>query len=498
MTRMTGTIGLGLFVMAVPLGAAGQGGAPPLPGVPKPAVQTPVPTPVPHRLPVPGPLPPLDIQLPDIDLHMPDIELAWHAADEAFRFHDDPFVWTHALDWPDLLPPEFHFAQPFGGSRLGQRGDSGDYHNGLSHLNRRSYEQAIARFDRAIAQKGTHIDGALYWKAFAQYKLGRIDEALATLAELRRAHAKSRYLADAKVLEAEARGMSGRTLTAEQIANMDDDEIKLLAIDGIRRSNPEGAIPLLQGLLSAASSLPVKRRTLYVLALSDQPRAREILLNYAKGAGNPELQMEAIRYVAASREHPSASSDLRQIYESSDDPAVRLAVISAYRSAGDKSGLFAIASATAEPVAVRRQAVSGLAGIATPQDLWALYQKEPDKELRAAIVSAFGSMGAIEQLNQVIRTEKDPEVRQRAIRVLGSRKSADTGQALVDLYGRETDTATRRSVISALAQQNNAEGLIAIARKEGSLELKREIVGRLSSMASKSKVAADYLLEIIK
>jgi HEAT repeat protein len=494
MIRMTGTIGLGLFVIGLPLGAAAQSVGTVPPARPTPAKQAPQPKPVPPPLLPPEPLPALDFHLPDL----PALDaVSDHLADLDFHLVDT-FAWAHDFDWPDLTSGEFQFAQAFGGAHAGQGGDRGEYSSGLSHLNRRNYEQAIARFDRAIAQKGSHTDGALYWKAFAQYKLGRTDEALATLAELRRSHAKSRYLADAKVLETEARGMSGRTLTAEQIANMDDDEIKLIAIDGIRRSNPEGAIPLLEGLLNAASSLPVKRRALYVLALSDQPRARQILLGYAKGAGNPELQMEAIRYVAANREHPSASSDLRQIYESSDDPAMRLAVINAYRSAGHKSGLLSIASATSEPLTVRRQAVSGLTGIATPQDLWALYQKEPNSELRAAIVSAFGSMGAVEQLNQVIRTEKDPAVRQRAIRVLGSRRSEDTGQALVDLYGRETDTATRKAVISALAQQNNAEGLIAIARKEGSLELKKEIVGRLSSMASKSKVAADYLLEIIK
>jgi hypothetical protein len=53
-------------------------------------------------------------------------------------------------------------------------------------------------------------------------------------------------------------------------------------------------------------------------------------------------------------------------------------------------------------------------------------------------------------------------------------------------------------VISALSSQNNAEALVAIARKETSLDLKRDLVRRLSDMAPRSKVAADYLMEIIK
>jgi HEAT repeat protein len=279
---------------------------------------------------------------------------------------------------------------------------------------------------------------------------------------------------------------------------MDDEQIKILAIQGIQRSNPEGAIPLLEGVLQATNSLQVKRRALYVLALSDQPRARQILLNYAKGAGNPDLQMEAIKYVAANREHPTISADLRQIYESTDDQSVRMAVISAYRSSGNKEALIQLVQATSQPIVIRQQAVSGLRGIATPQDLWAIYQKETNRDLRLQMVSAFGSMGAIEQLTQIARSEQDAAIRQRAIRSLGGREAADTGETLVTLYGASADVDTRKAVISALASQDNAEGLVAIARKEASLELKTEIVSKLSSMASKSKVAADYLLEIIK
>jgi HEAT repeat protein len=112
-------------------------------------------------------------------------------------------------------------------------------------------------------------------------------------------------------------------------------------------------------------------------------------------------------------------------------------------------------------------------------------------------VSALGSMQALEQLNQVIRTEKDPDVRRSAVRALGRLQTEKTGAMLVDMYGSEQDLDTRRSVISALTAQHNAEALVAIARKETSLELKRDIVKRLSDLAPKSKVAADFLMELI-
>ena len=114
------------------------------------------------------------------------------------------------------------------------------------------------------------------------------------------------------------------------------------------------------------------------------------------------------------------------------------------------------------------------------------------------MISAFSSMRAVDQLSQIAKTEKDPAVRQRAIRALGSQKVEQTGTMLVDLYGTNADVETRKAVISALSAQNNAEGLVGIARKEASLELKRDIIARISALAPKSKVAEAYLMEIIK
>jgi len=296
---------------------------------------------------------------------------------------------------------------------------------------------------------------------------------------------------------------------AGQPANPDDtvnEEMKILAIQGIQNSDPERVIPLLEGILSATNSLRVKKQALFVLAQSSQPRARQILMNYAKGAGTPDLQLEAIRYLGSSRERQVTSAELRDIYQSTQDVAVRSAIIRSYASAGGRSPFMGVVSGTlgTAPMVVRPQAggsatsATSAASAAAPQELWALYEKETNKDLKMQIVSAFGSLQALDQLNQVLRTEKDPEVRRRAVRSLGSLKSDRTGQMLVDIYASEQDVDTRKAVISALGSQNNAEGLVAIARKEASLELKRSIVQKLSEMAPRSKVAADYLMEIIK
>jgi HEAT repeat protein len=374
----------------------------------------------------------------------------------------------------------------------GQDSESSSYSAGLSLLQNRQYDQAINRFDRAIAAKGSHADGAWYWKAFAQYKLGKSEDALASIATLRKDFPQSRYLTDAKVLEADVRKPS--------IDRIDDDEIKLLAIQGIQNSDPAKAAQLAATLLSGTNSLRVKRQALYILALSDQPSAHELLLSYAKGNGNPDLQREAINYLATRRtKQPTTSSELKQIYEATNDPSIRRAIIDAYRLTGDKASLLSVASAGGTPVEIRSQAIRNLSDVAAPTDLWALYQKEEDKDLRIAMVRSFSSMGAVEQLLQIAKSDKDPSVRQQAIRSLGSQKIDKTGTTLVDMYGTETDKDAKMAIISALANQNNDTGLVALARKETKdVELKRQLVTKIAEMSGRSKVAQDYLLEVIK
>jgi HEAT repeat protein/TolA-binding protein len=377
---------------------------------------------------------------------------------------------------------------------MGRDSSDGVYNSGLNDMNRRQYDQAIVRFDQAIAQKGAHTDGALYWKAYAQYKLGKSDDALATLNELRRSYAQSRYLSDSRVLEADVRKSSGKPLTGDA----DSDEIKLLAISSMQNSNPEGAVPLLENVLKATNSLAVKKRALFVLASNDQPAAHQVLVNYAKGNGNPDLQVEAIRYLTA-RKGKTTSAELEEIYNSTQDVDVRRAVLDALVSAGDKPALLRYAGGNS-PVEIRQRAIQGLgnANLITPTELMQLYQKEENKDLRQAMVRAFGSMGAVDQISQIIRTEKDPSVRQQAIRSLGGMKTERTGQALVELYGSEQDRDVRKSVISALGSQNNVDSLISIARKETNPELKLEIVRRIADMAPRNKAAMDFLMEQIK
>jgi HEAT repeat protein len=462
-----------------------------------PPTPPPPPTPV---APMPPQLPPMPVTPPPsrAPRALPPLVVEQLAVDEAMRsvvrmdremVRDIQEQARIAVEQTRLVTPEpFRFEFDFQPHLSNAQDPSGTYSSGLNAIGQRQWDRAIASFDRAIAQKSPRADAALYWKAYAQYRNNQVQDALATIAVLRKDHAQSPYLNDAKVLEADVRKTPPQDLV--------DDEIKVLAISAQLHTEPARSVPLLEGVLTGTNSLRVKRQALFVLAQINDPKARQILMNYAKGAGLPDLQTYAIQYLAQDKK--TSAADLQQIYNATTNPQVKSAIISAYQQTGNRTALTGLVVDTAQPVAVRREALNGLTGILSPQDLWSLYEKEQDASLRRQMVGAFGSMRALDQLNLVLKTEKDPGVRTRAIQSLGAFKTEQTGPMLVEMYGRETGVETKRAIITAVSSQNNVDALIAIARKETSRELTMEIVSRLSEMSRRSKAAADYLAEIIR
>ena len=468
-------------VLVFPASALAQVPPPP---VPRPAPAPPVPVLVPVApAPLISSLPPL---LAGVDMVSAQdaMERARWAMEDS-RLHLDSMRW----DMPVLHNFDFDKQDAF----TLTTSSASAYDAGLSLLSRRDYDKAILRFDQVISQKGTRADAATYHKAYALYRLGRSSDATTALSTLRKEYPRSAYLKDASILEQAVRQSAGQRISPEQA---DDDELKMLALNALQHSDPERALPLIEGVLNGANSIALKRQAIFILAQNPQPRAREILLNLAKGGGNPDLQRHAIRYIATGGKRGATSAELREIYDSTQDPDIKKAVLQAWGQSGDTVSLLSVAGSAAD-VDLRRSAVSQLGDAGAVNDLWTIYQKEQNRDLKLSILSRLGSMGAADRLTDVIRTEKDPEIRRRAIRSLGSMRAEKSAAALTDLYSREDDVDNKKAIVSALASQNNGEALVAIARKETNMTMKREIVQRLSNM-TKNKAAMDYMAEIIR
>ena len=375
------------------------------------------------------------------------------------------------------------------------RGMSDDhlYSEGQRALDSRHWDEALDCFGQVISRNGSRVDGALYWKAYALGKLGRRDEAAAAIAELRKSYAGSRWLDDAKALELELKQSSGQNVSPDAVIG--DDELKLMAINGLMQSDPDRAIPLLESQLKGSASPNVKRNTLFVLAQSNSPKAQALLEQIARGGANPDLQIKAIGYMDQRRKPNNNVQVLSEIYAGTSDAAVKRAILLAHASIRDKDFLLRVARTEKSPE-LREFAIAALAGNAGTPELWQLYQAETTSEGKLQLLRYMYSNSSAEKLLEVVRTEKDPKVRADAVRVLASQRTGVTPDTLVSLYNAEQDPQIKQRLLDGLCQTRNAKALVDIARGEKDTKMKLRIVERLSSM--KSKEAQDYLAELLK
>jgi hypothetical protein len=378
--------------------------------------------------------------------------------------------------------------------RIGNMSDDRLYSAGQSSLENRQWDQAIEYFSQVVSRGGNRADGALYWKAYALGKQGKRDEGLAAIAELRKSYANSRWLDDAKALELELKQASGQTVSPESES---DEELKLMAINGLMQSDPERAMPLLEKQLKGSGSPRVKRNALFVLAQSSSPKAQTMLEQIARGGANPDLQVKAITYMTERRRNNANANTaqiLSEIYASTTDIPVKRAILSAYVNLRDKDRLLQAAKSEKAPE-LREIAISYLGETQGNPELWQLYQAETTPEGKIQLLRYMHSNSNSEKLLEVVRNEKDPKVRIAAMQALASQRSGLNADALVSLYNAEQDQQMKQRILDNLMGQRNAKALVDIARAEKDQKMKLRIVERLANM--KDKEAQDYLQEIL-
>ena len=104
------------------------------------------------------------------------------------------------------------------------------YERAMDLVDDSQWKAAIDAFQSVVKENDGRADAALYWQSYAWQKLGRAQEALATLGALRNAHPKSRWLKEADALELEIKGRAGQPPQPE---NVENEELKLIAIQNL-------------------------------------------------------------------------------------------------------------------------------------------------------------------------------------------------------------------------------------------------------------------------
>jgi HEAT repeat protein len=385
------------------------------------------------------------------------------------------------------------FAHASASYAAADEGRSDRYREGQRALSESRWADASLDFAAVVAAGGADRDAALYWKAYADWQRQAKKDALEGLRELLAEHPDSSWADDARALELEIRGQrAGEARAPERV---EDEELKLYALDALMQVEPEKAVPVLERILAGRQSLQLKQRALFVLSQSDSPRAREILLRTARTGEPVELRVEAVRSLAIAGEEEDLATLARLAGESGVAPEVRRALVEAYLIADRDAELLELARRDPDP-RIRHQAIEALGAMEALPALRQLWGSETDPRLRAKLLEAFGIAGDVEWLARAARAEKMPELRRKAIEGLAIADSPESSRALRALYGELADRDDRRKVIEAFMIQDDAATLIELFGVERDPELRRSLIQTLSMLDDPA--ATELLLGLLE
>jgi hypothetical protein len=197
------------------------------------------------------------------------------------------------------------------------------------------------------------------------------------------------------------------------------------------------------------------------------------------------------------RRNPNTPQILLEIYTSTNDPAVKRAVLDTFSSSRDKDRLLQVLKSERDGN-LRGSAIRGLGEVDGQPELWQIYQSETTTEGKIAILDVMRRNGNLEKLTEVARSDKEPKIRQKAIEIIATQESGTASSTLVALYSGEQEEKVKQTIIDHLSgQRSNCKALVDVSKAEKDIKMKLRIVERLSNMTKSCPAATEYLTELL-
>lgn len=306
--------------------------------------------------------------------------------------------------------------------------DEQNYQKAISLIDSRNYQEALARLRAELDGRTSRADAALYWSAYAQAKLGNADQALKSIEMLKAQYAASKWVNDARSLALEIQQSTGTAVSPEA---QSDEELKLIAIQGLMNAEPERAVPLLEGILNSNKSPKLKQQAMFVLSQNSSPKAKEILTRLAKNNADPALQKSAIHNlgIGGKRNGPF----LEEVYKSNPSAEVKEQILHAFMISGDRERLGNLAKN--EPDEKLRLSAIHWLGVSGGKDaLPALYTAPgANTKVKQQVLQALFISGGAKEIVSLARAEKDPALKREAVRKLSLMNSPEATEFLTDI-----------------------------------------------------------------
>lgn len=366
------------------------------------------------------------------------------------------------------------------------------YDEGQKALREQDWTVAADQFKQAIKADKNNADASMYWRAHALYKAGRKKEAEHQVRSLERKYPDSRWVKEAQVLQIE-HDESVPVLAATANESGIDEDLRMFALAQLMDRDPERALPLVLEILKTTDSESVRRDTIFMLGMSDEPLAQQAIAQIARDSKDPGLQAQAIQMLGVM----GATDFLRALYPTLTDHESRVAALEAFFMAGDTETLRQVLETETDPE-LRKTAIRGIA-MADDEDaaavLGSIYDHANSVEEKNAVLEAMMIASDTDGLIKVLESEKNPELRASAMQMLAVSDDEDAARYLLKLYPGGSHEE-KQAVIRSMMIMEDTEGLIGLLKTETDPELKRELLQTLTLMDSDA--SDEYLFEMLE
>ena len=440
------------------------------------------------------------VHFPELDLELPDLELEMD--------RERPI--------PRAEPPAPRYPQ-----------DPADslYRSAREMLNRGEYRRAAETF-RQIEQQhpsSRYAADALYWEAFALYRIGTVADMRAALSALERQ--RERYPRAARESgavslatrirgELAANGDSRAAARVRAAANpsgdaCDKDEmaVRLEALNALSKMESEATLPALRQLLTRRDecSAGLRRRAVFLLGRQSDPRASDVLIQVVRNDPDVAVRREAVSWLARSPSEASVTVLQDVLVRPGDDrlASTALRALLSHENPRGKQIVRALIERNDANESLRAEAIGSFtADNATAEDaafLRGVYPKLESRRLKERVITTVARLPGPENerwLSGIARGDGEPlSLRTMAISRLAASASLPE---VVRLYDTVGERQLKEQLISRLAGRKEPEAvdkLIAIARGDPDPQLRRAAIARLAQR--KDPRTTQLLLEII-
>jgi len=391
-------------------------------------------------------------------------------------------------------------------------------------LNAEKYRQAALLYAeaRAAARSRELAAHALYWEAFARYRLDKTQELKVAL-ELLQLQAReygdvtAEAQAEAEALAARISGelaARGEPEAAREIYEMAEaerqrEDTRVAALHALMQMDPDKAVPILAKIIrgETAASRELRHNAVFILCRVDE-RGAEIVRSALPETDEPEV-LEAMVMCLAESGNEADLDALVELLRRTEDPQLAQAILIALGHAQDERSFDILADIARDPARDPEMRAHALVGLSQIEDertidiaLEIIGESAADEQvLEMALMILANSenpRAASALLTLAENPDADEDMRAMALYQAGMQGAVEVGR-LQEIYRNSESRDLKVQICHVLAQletEEAFEAMLEIVRNEEDPEVRQNAVFWLGQFDDPR--AAEVLLEIIE